>query len=99
MIICESCYKKEANMNVTYGLFNEYKNGRPHPNFNLCSECSNLLLEGGNSTDGLKKLVTVGLCYYLVQAPVKRVREELYNVMDQGSNYNSSDGPSSSSNS
>lgn len=75
MIICEMCGKKEANMNITYGLYQAYKNGRPHHNFNLCSECSNKLWEGDNGVDGLKKVVASGLCHYSAQPPIEREQQ------------------------
>jgi hypothetical protein len=64
-MICALCHKR-ADRKVTYGLYAEYENGRPHHCLYLCGHCTNNLLTGVGCAP-LQPLVTAGLSQFVVE--------------------------------
>lgn len=49
MVKCAIHDNNPATVNIIYGLYDEYKKGRPHYNINLCDICANELWDKSKS--------------------------------------------------
>ncbi len=64
MKCCEQCGESiPATVHVTYGMFETYREGRPHHKIFLCSRHSSELFEA------CKAVISFGLMYWLNSEP------------------------------